>query len=131
MTYTDRKNSDYLRRDPLLNEVGTRPVQNPALCRHDICSGLRTELLPLGLPSLPSKYTLPSDSLLKYHLLDIQNVSVLTPTKLKLKPLQGSCQSGSNPMSQLVSHYSQLFSPNSPTRYTGVFIVLGICFALG
>lgn len=89
------------------------------------------ELLPLAVPSLPSRYTPPSDSLLKRHLLDIQNVSVLTPSKLKLKPLQGSCQSSFNPMSRLMSHYSWLLYSNSPTRQTGIIIVLGKCVALG
>lgn len=89
------------------------------------------ELLPLAVPSLPSRYTPPSDSLLKCHLLDIQNVSVLTSSKLKLKPLQGSCQSSFNPMSWLMSHYSWLLYSNSPTRQTGIIIVLGKCVALG
>lgn len=57
-----------------------------------------------------------------------KNVSVITP-KWKLKPLQGSCQSDSDPMSQLISHYSWLLYPNSPTRQTGIIIVLGIYFA--
>lgn len=89
------------------------------------------ELPPLAAPSLPSRDPLPSDSLLKHHLLDIQNVSVLIPSKLKWKPLQDSCQSNFNPMSWLMSHYSWLLYPNSPTRQTGIIIVLGKCVALG
>lgn len=63
------------------------------------------KLLPLAVPRLPSSYTLPSDSL-EHHWLDIHSVSVLTPSKFKLKPLQGSCQSSFNPMSGLMSHHS-------------------------
>lgn len=88
-------------------QIRVVPVQNPAIWRQDFCGSLRMGLLPQGLSSLLLyTRTLPLDFLLKYHFLDVQNVSVITPTKLESKPIQGSCQSCSNPMSRLISPYS-------------------------
>lgn len=104
MVETFRDNSDlckyknfiYLSRNQFLNDVGTWFIRTSeqirTLFRIQPSEG-RTPAVASWLGSclwvsrLPSIYTMPSGSLLNYHLLDAQNVSVSPPTKLKLKPL--------------------------------------------
>lgn len=127
------KDSNYLSRNQLLNDVGTWlirtseqiwvvPVQNPATWRQDFCSGLMIGLLPLDLPSLSSMYTLPSGFFLKYHLLGVQKCFSDYTYYVEVK-------TSSRPLSIWFQLNVSANFPDSPTGQTGIIIVLGIYFA--
>lgn len=95
------------------------PCSESSHLKAGLCSSCRG-LLPLDVSPHPLPFfflytwTPPSDSFLKYHLLDVPNVSVITPTKLESKLLQSFYQSGSKPMSRLISYYSWSFTQTLP-----------------